>query len=821
MLALAACGSALALSAGFVSPGATPRAAGQTGAQEVAPQTDDSMPAREVIMMGASPGESADETWGIGRIGPLNETCWAVVRYTSEGGWSLAPGPLNAAGQPLAGFEPDQPESGGEQFVTPLAGQMTVAGSGVLLGSANAEGECKGGGQQVLLVRSPGHPFQETNPEPEPEEGEGALLKTGESLFGSGRTPLLAPLDEAGGVAGALVVPIKEASEGVEEAVLYWDGRYHTWTREQIEVPETSRLLGGFRVLAIGASSPSNAWLLGQLSSASNEVALFRRHVPAEGAASWVPVAPAPGEALGAPLKADGEIFTVARTGEPPKILAQILTVTSEGVWIDGERPDVKGTMTMFFKPKLKEDERVGGEVHTWCNAPAGAPPCDHPLPEPLPSGPSRSFAWEDAANPDGFGQRVITGLGEGVSLRLEGATFKRVLALGGSEPPNDVGGTTGAAFSSPREGWLGNERLPVHLTLNPLPSRLTPYPVPFKHPLTAIAPQPEAPVGALSSQALAVGDDGEVARFTPGEGWQPESLFGPGGRVQRPPLRAVAWPSPTRAYAVGVLDKRGDSAMWLWRGETGLWEPDPAMPLNFRGDLLGIAFDPNNPSGGYAVGQQGALLRYGKTWAQEALPPEVAGASFTSIAFAGSEAIVAYRQAHLVDGQAHYTGGLLVNSGSGWHVDQRAAAALGGDVPWAVAGLPDGGASLSAEDASESVPLIFERNAAGAGWQPAPAPYPGERRRPARSRCSAKAARCAWSRPGASRTRARPTAFAAAGRLSPEPDRALSARDRLRPAPDRHGWSDEEHELNEAQRTPGNYFNTTPSISRTRALRC
>ena len=42
---------------------------------------------------------------------------------------------------------------------------------------------------------------------------------------------------------------------------------------------------------------------------------------------------------------------------------------------------------------------------------------------------------------------------------------------------------------------------------------------------------------------------------------------------------------------------------MWLWRGETGLWERDPATPINFSDNLLGIAFDPDEPARGYAVG--------------------------------------------------------------------------------------------------------------------------------------------------------------------------------------------------------------------------
>ena len=119
---------------------------------------------------------------------------------------------------------------------------------------------------------------------------------------------------------------------------------------------------------------------------------------------------------------------------------------------------------------------------------------------------------------------------------------------------------------------------------------------------------------------------------------------------------------------------------MWLWRGETGLWEKDPAMPLNFRGNLLGIAFDPYDSARGYAVGQQGVLLSYGKSWTQEpeeAIPPAARGASFTSVAFAGWEAIVAWRKLIHIGTDA-YTGGVIVNDGSGWHEDAGAAAVLG-----------------------------------------------------------------------------------------------------------------------------------------------
>jgi hypothetical protein len=712
-----ACMLAAMLAWQLALPSGSSHASAPTSDPEVTAQTDASVPAREVAMIGSSPSEAANETWGIGEVGAQSRPCFAIVRYSSESGWSLAPGPLEANGHALVGFEPDQPQSHGSLPVSPLAGQVTAGGSGVLAGTLNPKGECAGGGQQVVLVRNPHHggaetAFQETSVEPVAEEGEGALLKPGEVLFGSERTPMIAALEESDGKAGALVVPVDEAGSHVEEAVLHWNGS--EWSREPIEAPQASK--EGVKVLAIAASSPANAWLLARYAG-STSVALFHRRLGGPHGAQWLPVSPKPGEGAGAPLTDDqGEAIA-----EPSTIRTQVLTVTEQGVWIDGERSTGSTQLTMFFKltgePK---GESYSGEVlASWCNALQG-PACNHTLAQALPRGATRSFAWANAATP--FGERVITGLAEGVSLRLEGDEFVRVLALGGSET-DDPGSTLGAAFASAHEGWLGSVSLPVHLTLNPAPSHLSPVAVPFRHALTAIAPQPGAPSGSTSSEAIAVGDEGEVARYIPGEGWQPESLLGAGGRIQTPHLRAVTWPTPMRAYAVGETGQ-----MWLWRGETGRWERDPAKPLNFRGNLLGVAFDPSEPSRGYAVGQQGVLLRYGKSWTQEEdLPSEVAGASFTSIAFAGSEAIVAYRQPHPQSSSspASYTGGLLVNNGSGWHVDQGAASALAGAVPWAVAALPDGGAAVSGET-SVRTPVVLERNGFGSAWEATASPYPG-----------------------------------------------------------------------------------------------
>jgi hypothetical protein len=727
--ALATVGAlALALSYGLPGPGAS-RASAQPAPAQPTPQTDASIPAHKVTMIGATPLEAGApgryETWGVGTpVG--NEGAGAVLvgydfdEQAHEGVWSLGPGLLDASGQPLSHFKLD----GG-----PLAGQMTPDGAGVLVGEVPS-GTGTQGERQVVLVRKPGGAFAETSPLP--SEGEGSLGE-GQALFGT-RAPLLAPLDEGAGEAGALLVPVSE-KKGLESQVLHWDGK--RWTSEAIEIPKASR--EDFHVLAIGASSPANAWLLAQLSSKSSyppgAVALFRRVPLSSGAGfSWKPVAlggSADEEAhpLTVPVtEGSAPLLTVPGSGEPPTVQAQILTVTSQGVWIDGERSDVKASTTLFFKPREESaGEHTAGEhaaegdvVGSWCTQPA-APPCQHELPEALPTGPSRSIAWASGAT---FGERVITGLPDGVSLRLEGESFQRVLSLGaGKGAQEDPGAQFGAAFSQATEGWLGVGGLPIHLTPQPAPTKLTPWPAPFRHALIAIAPQPGVPVGSLSSQALVVGDLGEVARYRPGQGWLPESLLGPSGRVETPRLRAVAWPTPTRAYAVGDYGE-----MWLWRGETGLWERDPATPINFRGNLLGIAFDPSNPARGYAVGSSavglgGVLLRYGKTWTQEqALPPQVQGASFTSIAFAGSEAIVAYRM--LANrGEASYVGGLLVNDGSGWQVDQGAAAAIGAGAPESVAALSDGGAAFAAS--SREGTRVFERESAGAPWQPVSAQLP------------------------------------------------------------------------------------------------
>jgi hypothetical protein len=789
--ALALLGALALAITGVAGSPVSSHAAPSGAAGEPTPQTDDSVPAVRVTMLGSSPGEATNETWGLGIEGGDA----TPVRYTPEAGWTIGPALQDSGGNPLLGFRLDQPEGGLYSDPSPLAGGITHEGMGALLGTVPVPGSTK----QILLTRDPGGAFQETKP---PEGA--AALKEDEALFGIDRAPMLAVLEEAAGHggaqahAGALVVPVNEAKGG-EDRVLHWNGA--SWSSESIEIPTGA---SEFEPMAISASSPSNAWLLAKVSS-QGSIALFHRELSEGGeAATWKSVALKPGgeagEALTVPTaEGEQEPFTV-----PARTQSQLLTAVGEGVWIDGRRSDVDASTTMFYAPE------GSAYLTSWCKLPGGSPPgtpaCENEFPEELPVAGVRSFAWAGSGK---FGERVMSGFPDGVSLRLEGTTFKRVLALGGSPGAADVGGALGSAFSNPREGWLGQQRLPVHLTLDPVASKLAPWPVSFHRALLALAPAPDAPAGSLSSEAVAVGDRGEVARYKSGEGWLPESLLSPGGRHETPRLRAVAWPTSSRVYAVGDLGE-----MWLWRGETGLWEKDPATPLNFRGNLLGIAFDPEEPARGYAVGQGGVLLRYGKTWTQEVacgpevpqpcLPPALAHASFTTVAFSGAEAIVAYRKL-IPGGTQEYEGGLLVNEGSGWSVDAGASAVIGKSAPWALAGLPDGGAAFATD-----VGQVYERQSAGAPWQATATPYPGN---------GAPGSIALFREGGALRVIASggvPATFASESEPAPppgfpptlEPPYPLGGGQEnavLRQTAT--GWSDEQHELNDVKEPPGQYM--------------
>ncbi len=646
----------------------------------------------EMTLMGAAPDGEPGEAWGYrslpldvagARAGnrqlefgaPANPAQpapqLAFLLHTDAIGWLVFDTPVDELGNPYRGPVPNR-----------LSARITREGGGVLVGR---DLNRPSGEQVVVLAHDPGGTWRALEAPPPDvllpaegglprevladEQGQGAVAV---AAFGEGPHT------------GLLFGPLGRSVAG---GIVHWDGA--GWTREPIQVPAGS--MGRLRIIAVDATGIGNAWAIaeGEESLGQSLVLLQRTSTPkgplwVERPLSGTPFAAAddPGEGIAGAAPIGGA--------------AQPLTVTADGLWIDltATNNGVEEDVSLHYS--------IGsGTVDgSWCDT----GPCGGELGVGLSRQIGyRSFAWPGSE----YGTRIVTnpldpGGGDetnrGTYLRFAEGSYRR-LPGGGSNF------RAGGAFSSPDSGWL--EGL-VEISSKSPPPRPRPWPVSLRAPLVDVTPAPGAPRGAIDSGALAVGSAGGVARYVPGRGWKREFLLSSSGSVNRANLRAVAWPEPSRAHAVGDV-----GAMWQWNASDELWVQDPGIPIGFEGNLMDIAFDPADPSRGYAVGKGGALLSYGKSWDQEALPPGFEGANLTSIAFAGSQAIVAAG------------GDLLVNEGGSWHVDVSAQALLdavrvGNPQLFAVAGLPDGGAVAAGRD------IVIERDGQGSPWEFSKQPLPG-----------------------------------------------------------------------------------------------
>jgi hypothetical protein len=691
--------AALPLGAGAASA-AAPLAPG-TRAQPVLGAAD-----RDTVVMGAATAGTAGETWAFRRLatdvplladpagtlafGPGGDATSAVGQLlflrtddAAGGVWSPAQTPLDENGDPYRGPQPNA-----------ATARVTAHGGGALAGR---DARRTSGSQAVVLARDPGGRFRALPAPPATVAlpADDAARTPAETIApgqGAGHVPIAAWDD-----GDRTHVLLALAGPDVERAVAHWDGS--GWSREPIDAlpgaPAT------FHVVALDAVSGRDAYLLARTDPASGDGLLLFRRVEQGGSVRWErqDLGPAAARFAAAATPADGVAAVAPLDGDGQ----QPLSATADGVWIDGTiRLDDGGEsdLTVWW---AAGPGRVAG---SWCDAsgPDGGALCDYGLGFRFGRRAGyRSFAFAG----DGAGTRVVTNPlapgGEETSnlgswARFDGERFERQAGAG----PNFA---ASGGFASADRGWLQG---PVQVSAAPAPARFASWPVSLRAPLLSIASAPGATPGALDAAALAVGASGAVARYTPGDGWEREYLLTSTGAVSAPTLRGVAWPERGRAYAVGDL-----GAMWLWRAETGLWEKDAAAPIAFDGNLMGIAFDPSDPQRGYAVGRDGVLLAYGKTWEQQALPAGFAAADLTSIAFAGRQALVAAGSDVLADD----------GDGRGWHVEEGLRALLA-KAPAAgrivtVAGLPDGGAIAAGRG------MVYVRDSAGGAWRPAAAPLP------------------------------------------------------------------------------------------------
>jgi hypothetical protein len=649
-----------------------------------------------MTLMGAAPAGEPGEAWGyrqlplaVGRVrvgvrdlafgaavGPVADPQLSFLRHTDASGWQVFDTPVDG-GLPYRGPTPNR-----------LSARITPEGGGVLVGRDTDRPVAE---QLVVLFHDPGGSWRVLSAPPPtalfPAGGGDPAETLGEDL-GAGAIAIAA-VDEPAHT-GLFFGP---KGRPVADGIVHYDGS--AWTREPICLGATSTPCAPptthFEILAIDGTGLGNVWAIAEADPSLNRSTVLLERVDTPGRPVWVerPLA-------GSPFAERDNPGQGIAGAEPIGGAAQPLTVTSDGAWIDltGTIGGAVRDATIFY------DSGSDSATGSWCDS----TPCGAPLGIKLSrQGGYRSFAWAGGA----FGTRIVTnpidpGGGEdsnrGTYLRFDGSAFARMPGGGGNFRP-------GGAFANADSGWLEG---PVEISAKTAPARLNPWPVSVRAPLTDVTTAPGAAPGAVGSAALAVGVDGSVLRYEPGHGWRREFLLSSSGSVNRSTLRGVAWPVRSRAYAVGDL-----GAMWQWNASDGLWIQDPGIPIGFEGNLMDVAFDPANPFRGYAVGKGGVLLDFGKGWDQAALPAGYESADLTSIAFAGSQAIVAAGR------------DLLVNDGGGWRVDPSAKALLdtvraGSPQLFAVAGLPDGGAVAAGRD------IVIERDGPSSSWRFSSQPLPG-----------------------------------------------------------------------------------------------
>jgi hypothetical protein len=725
-----------------------PGADGASGEAQAVPHfvPELGLPATEVVAFGASPGEAPTEAWAYGYLGevppagePEQIQRYTLLEHGADGAWQRIPLPVGAAGE--VAKRPDTFPS----KLGALAGQSTPAGS-------------------VGLLTDPGIVLRDPAGVPRlvpPPSGAG-LLGEGESVPPQappeGAPTPYAVYDPAPGQAGLLISPYGDAATqgeapgAVGPGVLDYDGA--EWTREPVEAQgEPVRPLAiscGPTTTAPVLDSGENCWLLAGVGQGFGRLALFRRGPASTGGGggepegggegtagvSWTPVS-VEGGLLGgqADAPAGNEPGGASLAALPGN--AQMLTTTSQGVWVDFQETVSGGEPRSASE--LVEPTGSGGTaahlesaakvVGSWCY-PTGLG-CEASLGAPFPAA-YRSFAWPGTASEEP-GRRVVTGLPGRATLELGRGGFHEVPGAGGS--PGIAPG--GAAFAMPEFGFLADGVNPdaapdgagqsqvIAVTVEPPAAQTALEPLPFRRPLNAVAGDPDG-----SGKAIAVGAGGEFARFEPGSGWHQDSVdevnseegtanFGIHGNLGES-LLGVAWPAPERAYAVGA-----EGGLWMWTTATESWEPlfhTAGAPFN------GVAFSASDPSRGFVVGSPNVLRlnqpdRWGPDVGRAPIPvaPETPPV-FTSVAFAGEEAITTWHEVNAETGVP--SGGVSVEDGSGWKVEpavEDLVAGLPGRTRWPtkVAALPDGGAVVAGPG------FVIKRESASASWQFSAEPLP------------------------------------------------------------------------------------------------
>jgi hypothetical protein len=459
-----------------------------------------------------------------------------------------------------------------------------------------------------------------------------------------------------GGAASQLVV-MRRAADGTWERVTTGRDRYdHAVGDENVPDPATGLASGitlstdasSVSSVAAVANGDGDVWITGQL--VRQDLARLQFHSPAD-------TGPVPQTAVYNLFGSDGDDIEASQ----PFVL-RLRRVGGDGnatVTVHDACPPVLRV--------LEQGQATAFEV------------CDEDLPVDNNAGVARNlFTFGAPASGD--------------ALLITGNTFVRHTQRGWEPEPRVVTTAATATFATPDEGWLvtrhgnthGGSAAVAHWSTTPLPAdRLRRWAQPALDPFTAVA---EAPTGE-PRRAVAVGAHGTIALLEPGVGWDTVTS----GTTSA--FRAVAWPAPGVAWAVGddgtvaridIAGRKVELVSGLTSG---------GSPLTAR--LNGIAF--RSPTDGWAVGAHGTVLHGdGHAWTAST----AGGAGLNAIAVAGRDVVAVGDDATVLVHGPGDGGGWLAQGGLAHELSAGDAACtstvgacIAPNTPdlLAVVGLPDG----------------------------------------------------------------------------------------------------------------------------------
>ena len=260
-----------------------------------------------------------------------------------------------------------------------------------------------------------------------------------------------------------------------------------------------------------------------------------------------------------------------------------MLTVTSQGVGVDASLTTPAAPNEAADFSLLLNAASPGTILGTWCfpQTACGGGSLGAPLPPDY-----RSFAWPGAAaltraRAWGASKTCAAALWRQRRLQLSGGRRRQRLdrrSLRLAPGRLDLG-----SRKRGDEQRAGRARHDESLA-NWLAALAAAFPPAFDGDRHAAGHTPETPAPKRSRSATRVRSPA-ICPARDGHGNSCTPL-----QVRSRPRACGVWHGRKagRAYAVG-----DEGAMWLWRSDTGLREPDPAAPLSFHANLTGIAFCP------------------------------------------------------------------------------------------------------------------------------------------------------------------------------------------------------------------------------------